>query len=269
MTLPRSAWAISGAGTLAALHVGAVNALWQHTRPDALIGTSAGSIVSGCLATGMTPTHMRQVVMSADYRKLIPMSPWLAPIRGYLASTSNARAWLLELTLGQSMADCEIPFTAISSDLNTGHVQTFGTASHPQMLVADAILASMSIPDVFPAFRGRYVDGGVLCNLGVQYLPKTGKRLALRVTEAHTAGPVTGFIDEQERLISMMLSASEFDEVTLARAYAVPVIDLPGGNLGFLNRGMTQPQKEGLYQAGYEAAQAWIDSVEGKQWAAQ
>ena len=266
MILPRSALALSGAGTLAALHVGAVNALWQYTRPGSLVATSAGSIVAGCLATGMTPTHMRQVVMSADYRKLIPMSPWLAPIRGYLASTSNARAWLQELTLGQSMADCEIPFTAIASDLQTGRVQTFSTTSHPQMLVADAILASMSIPDVFPAFQGRYVDGGVLCNLGVQYLPKTGKRLALRVTEAHTAGPVTGFIDEQERLISMMLSASEFDEVTLARAYAVPVIDLPGGNLGFLNRGMTQAQKEGLYQTGYEAAQAWIESAEGKRW---
>jgi len=269
MTLPRSSWALSGAGTLAALHVGAVNALWQYTRPDALIGTSAGSIVAGCLATGTQPTEMREIVTTADYGELIPID-WLeAPLRGYAAPTRNVRAWLLELTKGQIMADCEIPFTAISSDLQTGHVQTFSTTSHPQMLVADAILASMSIPDVFPAFQGRYVDGGVLCNLGVQYLPKTGKRLALRVTEAQTAGPVTGFVDEQERLISMMLSASEADEVTLARAYDVPVIDLPGGNLGFLNRGMTQAQKEGLYQTGYEAAQAWIDSVEGKQWAAQ
>ena len=269
MMLPRSAWALSGAGTLAALHVGAVNALWQYTRPGALVGTSAGSIVAGCLATGMQPVAMKHVVLSADYRKLIPMNRWLAPFRGYLASTRNVRAWLLELTMGQIMADCEIPFTAIASDLQTGRVQTFSTTSHPQMLVADAILASMSIPDVFPAFQGRYVDGGVLCNLGVQYLPKAGRRLALRVTEAQTVGPVTGFVDEQERLVSMMLSASESDEVTLARAYNVPVIDLPGGNLGFLNRNMTQAQKEGLYQAGYEAAEAWMESGEGKRWAAQ
>ena len=167
------------------------------------------------------------------------------------------------------MADCEIPFTAISSDLETGRVQTFSTTSHPEMLAADAILASMSIPDVFPAFQGRYVDGGVMCNLGVPFLPASGRRLGLRVVEANRIGPVSGWIDEQERLIEMMLSASEAELVMLAKAYDVPVIDLPGGNLGFLNRNMTQAQKEGLYQTGYEAAQAWIDSVEGKQWAAQ
>ena len=266
MRLPRSEWALSGAGTLAALHVGAVNYLWRYTRPSVMVDTSAGSIVAGCLATSMQPVEMKHVVMSADYRKLIPMRPWLAPFRGYLASTRNVRAWLLELTKGQMMADCEIPFTAISSDLQTGRVQTFSTTSHPQMLVADAILASMSIPDVFPAFQGRYVDGGVLCNLGVQYLPGKSRRLGLRVTEAQTVGPVTGFVDEQERLISMMLSASEDDEMLIAKATGVPVIDLPGGNLGFLNRGMTQAQKAGLYEAGYEAAEAWIDSAEGKQW---
>lgn len=267
MNLPRSAWALSGAGTLAALHVGAVNYLWQFTRPSILTDTSAGSIVAGCLATSMTPVDMKHVVMSADYRKLIPMNRLLAPFRGYLASTKNVRAWLLELTRGQFMEDCEIPFTAICSDLNTGRVHTFTMQKDPGMYVADAILASMSIPDVFPPFQGRYVDGGVLCNLGIQYLPGTARRrLGLRVTEAQTVGPVTGFVDEQERLISMMLSASEDDELLIARALNVPVIDLPGGNLGFLNRDMTQAQKAGLYQAGYEAAQAWMESTAGKEW---
>ncbi len=269
MILPRSAWALSGAGTLAALHVGAVNYLWQYTRPAILADTSAGSIVAGCLATGMQPTEMKHVVLSADYRKLIPMNRWLAPFRGYLASTKNVRAWLLELTKGQFMEDCEIPFISICSDLQTGRVHTFTMQQNPGMYVADAILASMSIPDVFPPFHGRYVDGGVLCNLGIQYLPATARRrLGLRVTEAQTVGPVTGFVDEQERLISMMLSASEDDELLIAKALNVPVINLPGGNLGFLNQDMSAAQKAGLYQTGYEAAQAWIESPQGKRWLA-
>lgn len=36
MILPRSSWALSGAGTL-----GAVNALWQQTRPGALVGVAS------------------------------------------------------------------------------------------------------------------------------------------------------------------------------------------------------------------------------------
>lgn len=267
--LPRSEWALSGAGTLAGLHAGAVNYLWQYTRPSIMAATSAGSIIAGCLATGMQPAEMKHVVLSADYAKLIPINPWLAPFRGYLASTKNVRAFLLELTNQQVMADCEIPFIAISSDLNTGRVATFDMQKNPDMLVADAILASMSIPDVFPAFQGRYVDGGVLCNLGVQYLPGKHKRLGLRVSEAQTVGPVTGLVDEQERLISMMLSASESDEMLLAKSLNIPVICLPGGNLGFLNRSMTQAQKLSLYEAGYSAAQAWCNSAAGKAWLTQ
>lgn len=249
---------LSGAGTLAALHVGAVNALAERYDFTYLVGTSAGSIVAGCLATGMTPVEMKKQALEADYAALIPYNKWLAPFRGYLASTQNVHDWLLELTKGQVMADCEIPLTTIASDLNTGHVATFTMHSHPTMFVADAILASMSIPDIFPPFQGRYVDGGVLCNLGVQYLPKKGNRLALRVTETSATGPVTGFIDEQKRLISMMLSGSERDDVLLGKAYGVPILDLPAGDAGFLDRGMTMNEKETLYQTGYARAKEWI-----------
>lgn len=249
---------LSGAGTLAALHVGAINALAQRYTFSHLVGTSAGSIVAGCLATGMTPAELKQHVLDADYAALIPYNKWLAPFRGYLASTGPVHDWLIELTGGQVMADCQIPLTTIASDLETGHVTTFTMHSHPTMFVADAILASMSIPDIFPPYKGRWVDGGVLCNLGVQYLPKKGNRLALRVTETQGTGPVTGWINEQERLLSMMLSANEHDDVLLGKSYGVPVLDLPAGNAGFLDRYMLQGEKEHLYQTGYSAAQAWL-----------
>lgn len=267
--LPQSEWALSGAGTLAALHVGAINALWQHTRPDALIGTSAGSIVAGCLATGMQPTEMREIVTTADYGELIPID-WLeAPLRGYAASTRNVIAWLRELTRDQVMADCEIPLTCIASDMWTGRATTFSTEKTPDMPLWQAILASMSIPDVFPMFDNRYVDGGVMCNLGVPFLPASGRRLGLRVVEANRIGPVSGLIDEQERLIEMMLSASETELVMLAKAYDVPVIDLPGGNLGFLNRGMTRTQKAALYMQGHDTVIAWLRTDEGVAWLAE
>ena len=266
MILPRSAWALSGAGTLAALHVGAINALWQHTRPDALIGTSAGSIVGACAAMGKKPSEMRDIVVHANYEELIPID-WLeAPLRGYAASNRNVTAFLRELTEDQAIGDCEIPLTCIASDMWTGHPATFSTEANPDMPIWQAVLASMSIPDVFPMFDNRYVDGGVMCNLGIPYLPKSGRRIGLRVTESSQIGPLSGWFDEQERLIGMMLSASETELVMLAQVTGVPVLDLPGGNLGFLNRGITKAEKESLYQSGYEVAQAWIESDAGKEW---
>jgi len=130
------------------------------------------------------------------------------------------------------------------------------------------VLASMSIPDVFPAWQGRYVDGGVMCNLGVQFLPPRMRRIGFRIVEAGKTGPVEGFVDEQERLISMMLSASESDLVALGQVTGVPIVDLPGGNLGFLDRGMTTSEKRGLYQRGYEVTQQWLESPQGKEWLA-
>jgi predicted acylesterase/phospholipase RssA len=164
--LRQSELAFSGAGTLGSLEVGAASELWQHTRPSALVGTSAGSIVAGLLALGHSPSSLYDIVISADYSRLIPMRPWLAPFRGYLARNRDVTAWLREITSNQTMADCEIPFTAICSDLNTGKARTWDSWALPDMPVWEAILCSMSIPGVYPAWEGRYQDGGMCDNLG-------------------------------------------------------------------------------------------------------
>lgn len=258
---PAIAACFSGAGTLAGLHVGGINALMQKFELGPLVGTSAGAIVAACAASGMSGPEMTDVVLSADFAKLIPYNRVLAPFRGYLASNKNAHAWLRELTKGQWLGDTQIHVTLITTDLQTNAVQTFSTTSHPEMPLADAVLSSMSIPDVFPLFQGRYVDGGLMCNLGVQYLPKAGNRVALRVVEAASVGPITGFIDEQEQLVSAGLTASEWTDVTLAKSLGIPVVKLPGGNLGFLNRSMTRVQKSELYQKGFLAVRDWMEAA--------
>lgn len=258
---PLIAACFSGAGTLASLHVGATSAIEEKYDFSYLVGTSAGAIVAGCIATGMSVAEMKYEVENADYSKLIPYNRVLAVFRGYLASNTNARNWLLKLTKYQTMSDCIIPLLTISSNLYNGKVATFTKESHPTMYVADAILASMSIPDIFPAYKHQFVDGGVLCNLGVRYLPRTGGRIALRVTETGVSGPVNGFISEQERLISMMLSASEEADVLLGKAYNVPVINLPAGNAGFLERYMPIAERRLLYSTGFIKTQEALNSL--------
>ena len=103
-------------------------------------------------------------------------------------------------------------------------------------------------------------------NLPVVYLPGIHPRLALRVTERSQTGPVKGWVDRQERLLDMMLLANERDSILLARKENVPVIDLPGGNTGFLDRTMTRGQKLRLIETGYTAVQKFLESGAGKQW---
>jgi len=264
--LPRSEWAKSGSGTLGSAEVGAVSALWTVTRPSAVVGTSAGSIVAGLIALGHGPSDLYDIVISADYARLIPMRPWLAPIRGYLASNKSVIAWLKEITDNQLMSDCQIPFTAICSDLNTGKARTWDSWLLPDMPVWEAILCSMSIPQVYPAWQGRYEDGGMVDNLGINYLPGKHKRIGLKVTEHTRIGPVRGLVPQVEREVGMMLGASEQDMVLLAKASGIPIVRLPAGNLGFLDTSMTRAQKIGLYAAGQAAVHQWLSTPEGAAW---
>ena len=258
----------SGAGTLAPLHVGAEMALEDAgVVPVVNAGASAGAIISACKALGKTGADMEQIVLDADFGKLIPLKPWTYPFRGYAASNANAVAWMREITRDQTMADCRSQLITVCADEELQQVKMFSSAREDAtMPVWQAVLPSFSIPEVFPAWQRRYCDGGVMLNLPMIALPGAHPRLALRVTERSQTGPVKGWVDRQERLLDMMLLANEVGSVALARKEMVPVIDLPGGHTGFLDRTMTRGQKQQLIETGYNAVTRFLESSQGKRW---
>ena len=258
--MSRAAFCLSGSGTLAPLHIGALAAFYDRgICPNFLVGTSGGSIVCGLLALGYTPHDLRAIMLEANFAKLIPYNEWMIPFRHYLASNKNVIAWLTELTRGQAMMDCKIPFTAVTTDLYSMSSVAHSTLNKDdaQMPVYQAIVASMSIPDIFPMWKGRFVDGGTAMNLPVAHLPN-GPSYALRVTERTKTGPITSWIDEQERILDVMLTANEQESVMLAKARDIPVINLPAGGYGFLDRSMSKKQKSALYAAGYNAVVQYL-----------
>lgn len=260
--MSRAAFCLSGSGTLAPLHVGAMAAFYDHgIKPSFLVGTSGGSIVAGLLSMGYSPHDLRSFMLEMDFAKLIPYNEWLVPFRHYLASNANIISWLREKTHDQAMIDSRIPFGAVTTDLfsMTSVIQSTLNKDDAHLPIWQAILASMSIPDIFPRFKGRYVDGGIAMNLPVAHLP-AGAAYALRVTERTKTGPITGWVDEQERILDMMLTANEQESVILAKARGIPVIDLPAGGLGFLDRGMTKAQKASLYATGYNTVAKFLNS---------
>ena len=262
--------AISGAGTNGAAEAGAVAALEDLGYPVRFsVGTSAGSIVAALVALGVPGRQMKQIILAADYAKLIDYQPWMIPFRWSLASAANVQAWLREITDGQQMRDCQIPLTTVSADLVEQRPVYWRSAQVPEMPVWQAVYSSMAIPYVFPKWLDRYVDGGTMDNLPVAELPGRGKRLALLATETSGTGPVQGPMDEAGRILSMLLSANVDQAKVYARAMGVPVVALPCDNLGFLDRHQTRNEKLGLWQAGYQAVMRLMESQEGKAWAAQ
>ena len=258
----------SGGGTLAPLHVGAVLAFEEagYTIVDPT-GASAGAIISACIALALSGKAMEEIVLDADFKNLIPVHYWSYPFRGYAASITNAQSWLREITEDQTLQDCTTSLTTITSDEETQRTVPLGTYfSDPSTPVWQTVLPSFSIPEIFPPYQDRYCDGGVMMNLPVEYTTSPHKKIALRITERSKVGPITGWLDRQERLLDMMLTASERASVALAKAKNIPVLDLPAGNAGFLDTGMTRSDKALLVHKGESIVKSFLNSEAGEEW---
>lgn len=254
--------AISGAGTTAGAEVGAVTCLYYHgIVPSFLVGTSAGSIVSALLSIGHSPADLKTIVFGADYKKLIPYN-YFNFLRGYLASNRNVIAWLKEITGGLKMADCRVPLITISSDLCTGGVRAFDSRSSEdkELFLWEVVLASMSIPDIFPPYLNRYVDGGLMDNLGINYLPGVEKGLGLKCGSKIQYRPPSSFtmFNRQPRLMNMALSAEEATVAALSKVTGVPIVDLSTGAFNFLDRTLTLGDKKDLYALGYSCTESFL-----------
>jgi predicted acylesterase/phospholipase RssA len=194
--------ALSGGGMLLPCHVGALRVLELAGVPlDRIFGTSAGAIVGGLFAAGLTTADLEETMLAIE-------SP--DEIFGFAARyprlrmvTREVRRILLDLPPEESgvydleqveefvsdtlaryvgrvprLGELDIDFSCVALDLGTGHEgdenvlrkRVFSRESAPDVSLSDAIAASMAIPGVFPPKRieGRYyVDGGVIEQLPI------------------------------------------------------------------------------------------------------
>lgn len=169
---PRVAFALSGGGSLGAVQVGMIQALYEREIvPDMLVGTSVGALNAAFLATRPpTPDTARE--LAEIWRRLrrgdvFPAQPLRAftglfGARDYLVPNTGLRE-LLERYVGmRRIEDAVIPLVVVATDLRTG--AEIEISSGPAI---EAVLGSAAIPGVFPPIVwGDHVlvDGGVANN---------------------------------------------------------------------------------------------------------
>jgi NTE family protein len=146
-----------GAGSLKGYaHFGALEELRRLGVPvDIVAGTSVGALAAATHALGMTPMQATEVFNRAGPSIFHPT----ISTRGLLTSRPLARFFRNEIG-DVRIEDLAIPLAVVAADLETQREVLFRRG-----LVWLALLASMSIPGIFPALRvGRYTvaDGGIL-----------------------------------------------------------------------------------------------------------
>mgnify|MGYP001518487615 FL=1 len=201
--------ALAGGGTRGAAHVGVLKALMEAgLRPDAVAGASAGGIVAGLFASGMSVSRMEQAVLhlekhggeylDPDYSGLLAFMPQLLTGKGVnlsgLIKGDKLQDYFFQMTGRKHMDEAVFKLVIPAVDLISGNTICFTNSDQVREMehvtwewngyLCEAMMAGASVPAIFaPRKLGRYflVDGGVTDILPVNLLQAAGIRDVLAV----------------------------------------------------------------------------------------
>lgn len=179
-----NAFALSGGGSLGAIQVGMLQALYERgIRPDAVVGTSAGAI-NGAFIAGRPPTVATALELAELWRTLRRADIFpLQPVTGFLGFVGRRRALVEAQSLRRlvqkhirfvNLEDAPIAFHVIATDLLSGQEVRLSQGD-----ACKAVLASAAVPGVFPPVRWKertLVDGGVCNNTPISHAVELGAK---------------------------------------------------------------------------------------------
>src|SRR3982751_3435453 len=156
---PRISLALSGGAARGMAHVGVLRALIENGIPiDCIAGTSAGSLVAGAFASGLSIDEIEDFGRKLRWRHIgrVTMS------RLGVQSNERFEHYLRERLPITKFEDLPIPFAAVATDLKTGSAVVLRDKGD----VPFAIRASCTIPGwyvpVIDEHGRQLVDGGLV-----------------------------------------------------------------------------------------------------------
>lgn len=186
------ALALGGGGSRGNSHIGVIRILEKEGfKIRALAGSSAGGLIAASYAAGFTPDEMEKIFAGVDQSKLYWRSSKEEPsILGF----GGVSTFLDELFGEKRIEDLKIPCAITAVDVRTASEVVIRTGR-----VADALLATIALPGIFPPVtRGEYllVDGGVLDPVPVSVVRSLVNDLPV------VAVVLTPFLDTENRKLT-------------------------------------------------------------------
>jgi predicted acylesterase/phospholipase RssA/CRP-like cAMP-binding protein len=277
---------LSGGGARAFAHLGVIEELHAAGAViDRVGGVSLGAVVGAGISMGHSPDELHEL-FRVGFIDTNPTGDYVLPF--YSVIRGKRTRELLQGFIGERRFE-ELPtrFFCLSCDLNSREVVLHRTGP-----MLEAVTASIAIPGVFPAVStadGRLlVDGGVLDNLPVSAMARTGEGPVIAVDVTSTVGfkksgrpgiarmgrPVrrylTGSEAELPRLsetIIRSVTVGSVDTAEAAKRHADLVILPELEGVGMLDwRRLDQVREAGraAARAALEEAPAWLTAGSGR-----
>ena len=169
-------------------HIGVLKAIEEKgIQIDYISGSSIGALIGAVYAIGMPVEEIERIALQTNWKLMAKIfSPTLS-----LSSLVNANylSEFLSTWFGnKTFNDLKIPFSAITTDIQTGKMVVIEKGD-----LLSAIRASISIPIIFsPVTLGKYklVDGGLVNPTPVDIVKKKGmdKVIAVNLRRFGTFG---------------------------------------------------------------------------------
>ncbi len=295
---PYKSLVFKGGGVKGIAYVGALKALEEAnimTQVSRFAGTSAGAITAALAACRISSDALKSFLGTTNYNDfkdeggvfnfLNDLANHFGPYEGdYFLDN-----WFKVFLKNQDI-DPDITFQGVndkfgttlkvfSTDLNLQQIQVFSVKTTPDVKIAEAVRASMSIPMFFKAWQfpdGNpndhiYVDGGVMYNYPIDTfdsvdLPDTtlGFVLTDLNPNADKANDLTFGISHLELYIKsvfeslmnsqdVMVNENKFEE-----SRTIKIDDL---GIAATDFGITPAQAQQLYDSGLKATQDFLNKI--------
>ena len=175
---PRVGLALSGGAARGAAHVGVLKVLTEHGVPiDCVAGTSAGALVGGAFAAGVSLAEIAEYARTMRWRDFGKLTFSRLGVQTNARMEEYVRARFPVLRF----EELQIPFAAVATDLRTGTAVVLRDRGD----VAFAIRASCAIPGwyvpVVDEHGRQLVDGGLVANVPTAAARSLGADLVLAI----------------------------------------------------------------------------------------
>jgi NTE family protein len=159
---------LSGGGALGIAHLNVIRELQENNyHPKEILGTSMGAILGACYALSYSDSDIYQFIK--EFSNILKWGK-ISFSQSSLLSTDKIENLFTQLYGDKVIADADTTLKIVATDFNTGQAIVFDSSS--EILIKDAVLASMAIPGIFPPVminNNYYVDGFISSNLPVEF----------------------------------------------------------------------------------------------------
>ena len=252
---PRLGLALSGGAARGVAHVGVLKVLTENgIQVDCIAGTSAGALVAGAYAAGMSLDELAEFGRTMRWRDFGRMT------LSRLGFQTNVRMeeYIRARFPATRFEDLRIPFAAVATDLHTGAAVVMRDEGD----VAFAIRASCAVPGwyvpVTDAHGRQLVDGGLVANLPVSVVRSLGADVVVAVDVNYEGAKFLGPPQSAFGVLFQTFIVVQRTATAYQRQLADVVISPSVGHI----RWDEMARADELLEAGAEAARAALPTIQ-------